>query len=298
MSESTTLTGRVAAPPPAPARRGKPGLGRRLLALPRGLTVGAALLAVFVVVAVFAPLIAPYDPFSLHPPLTPPNSDYLFGTDSLGHDVWSNVVYGARVSLTFAFGAALVSFVLGVVIGAIPTFFGRWIDDLASRIVEIFLMIPSLFLIITAVALVGAHIVVVVVIVGATIWPANAKIMRAQVLTIKRREYVDAGRVGGLSSTRILFRHIIPNGLGPVIANSSLQMAFAVLTEAGLSFLGLGDPNQASWGQLLNNGQSYLDSAPWIVLAPGVALVLLLLIMHSVGDGIGKLRGGALRGVS
>jgi peptide/nickel transport system permease protein len=290
MSESAA----VSAPPAAAAmpQRIKPGLIRRLMALPRGLTVGLVLLSVFVVVAIFAPLIAPYDPFSLHPPLTPPNAEYLLGTDSLGHDVWSNVVYGARVSLTFAFGAALVSFVLGVVIGAIPTFFGRWIDDLASRIVEIFLMIPSLFLIITAVALLGANIVVVVIIVGATIWPANAKIMRAQVLTIKRREYVDAGRVGGLSSTRILFRHVIPNGVGPVIANSSLQMAFAVLTEAGLSFLGLGDPNRASWGQLLNNGQSYLDSAPWIVLAPGIALVLLLLVMHAVGDGIGQLRGG------
>lgn len=290
------VTGTVSVPvAPGPA---EPGLFRRALALPRGITVGGLLLAAFVVVAVFAPMIAPYDPFSLHPPLTPPNSEYLLGTDSIGHDVWSNVVYGARVSLTFAFGAALVSFVLGVIIGSIPTFFGRWVDDLASRIVEIFLMIPSLFLIITAVALLGAHIVVVVIIVGATIWPANAKIMRAQVLTIKRREYVDAGRVGGLSPTRILFRHVIPNGLGPVIANSSLQMAFAVLTEAGLSYLGLGDPNQPSWGQLLNNGQSYLDSAPWIVLAPGVALALLLLVMHSVGDGIGKLRGSALGGAA
>lgn len=258
--------------------------------LPKGITVGGPLLLLLTAVAVLAPVLSPYDPFALNPPLEAPGAAHLLGTDSLGHDVLSNLLYGARVSLAFAFGAAFVSFVLGVVVGSIPAYFGRWVDDVVSRAVEVYIMVPNLFLIITAVALLGANIVIVVVIVGLTIWPANAKIMRAQVLTIKRRQYVEAGQVAGLSAWRILARHVIPNGVGPVIANSSLQMAFAVLTEAGLSFLGLGDPNQASWGQLLNDGQSYLDTAPWIVLAPGVALMILLLTMHAVGDGLAQWR--------
>lgn len=262
----------------------------KVIARRPGLLFGGLVLAVFVIIAVFADLLAPHDPFALFPPLSAPGGDHLLGTDPLGHDVMSVMLVGSRVSLVFALGAALLSFVLGVVVGAVPTYRGGLADDLASRAVEVILMIPNLFLIITAVALTGANLTVVVIIVGATIWPANAKIMRAQVLTLKNRGYVDAARVAGLRGGTILRRHIIPNGVGPVIANSSLQMAYAVLTEAGLSFLGLGDPNHPSWGQLLHGGQAYLATAPWIVVAPGLALVVLLLAMHLLSDGIADLR--------
>src|SRR5687768_13138483 len=179
---------------------------------------GAVLLGIVTLAAILAPLIAPYDPFSLHRPLQPMSSAHWLGTDPIGHDILSMIIWGGRVSLAFAFGAAALSLAVGVVMGAIPGYFGGIVDDIFSRFFETF--------------------------------------------------------------------HVIPNGLAPVIANSTLQMAYAVLTEAGLSFLGLGDVNQVSWGQILNAGQGYVRSAPWIVISPGLAIMTLLLGLHLVGDGV------------
>jgi peptide/nickel transport system permease protein len=257
----------------------------RFLAQPFAVA-GLFLLGIVAAAAVFAPLIAPYDPFALNPPLQQPGSAHWLGTDPLGRDVLSQIIWGGRVSLAFAFGAAALSLAVGVVMGAIPGYLGGIVDDVFSRFLETFLVIPRLFLIILIVALLGSNLLFVIVVMGLTMWPQNAKIMRAQVLTIKKRGYVQAAIAAGVSPLPIIFRHVIPNGLAPVIANSTLQMAYAVLTEAGLSFLGLGDPNVTSWGQILNAGQSYVRSAPWIVISPGLAIMTLLLGLHLVGDGV------------
>lgn len=293
MTEPATLgLGLTEAPAAAldlEAQRGR-GLraALRRFAHERSAVAGLVLLLVVVACAVLAPVIAPYDPLALHRPLLGPSPEFLLGTDQLGRDVLSFTLWGARVSLTFALGAAAISVVVGVIVGAIPAYVGGVTDDVASRVVELFLMIPRLFLIITVVAILGNSLVFVVAVIGLTIWPSNAKIMRAQVLTLKRRAFVMASVSAGSRPLTVLFRHVVPNGIAPVIANSTLQMASAVVTEAGLAFLGLSDPNYPSWGQLLNQAQSYLTTAPWLAVVPGVALVILLLALHLVGDGVAR----------
>ena len=249
--------------------------------------IGLIILAVMLVMAIFAPVICPGNPiFSVGVPLQAPGGEFLLGTDYLGRDVWAMLVWGSRVSIIFAFGASLLSLLVGIVLGALSGYIGGWLDDLMCRIFELFYIIPRTFLVILMVAFFGSSISLMVIIVGLTIWPSNAKIMRAQVLTLKRRGYVQAAGVAGGSKLGILFRHIVPNGMGPVLSNSVLQMAQAVLTEASLSFLGLGDPNQASWGLILNAGQRNISTAPWLVIAPGVALALLLLAFNLIGTAL------------
>ena len=210
------------------------------------------------------------------------------GTDYLGRDVWAMLVWGSRISIIFAFGASLLSLIVGIVLGALSGYIGGWFDDLMCRIFELFYIIPRTFLVILMVAFFGSSVGLMVIIIGITIWPSNAKIMRAQVLTLKSRGYVQAGNVAGGTKLGILFKHIVPNGMGPVLSNSILQMAQAVLTEASLSFLGLGDPNRASWGLILNAGQKHINSAPWLVIYPGIALALLLLAFNLIGTALHK----------
>jgi peptide/nickel transport system permease protein len=256
---------------------------------------GLVLLALMILVAVLAPRLAPASPTAFFDTFANPGRVYLLGTDHLGRDILSMMIWGTRISLMFAFVAAGISLVIGVGLGAIPGYYGGWIDDLFSRFFDVFIMIPRLFLIILLVALFGSNVLFAILVIGLTIWPSNAKIMRAQVLTLKERGYVHASRVAGRSSIGILLGHVIPNGLGPVIANSTLQMAYAVLTEASLSFLGLGDPNTPSWGQVLNAGQNYIQTAWWMVTFPGVALMMLLLALHLVGDGVSLVLNPRLR---
>ena len=252
-------------------------------------TIGLIILAVMWILAMFAPVICPGSPlFSVGAPLQAPGGDFLMGTDYLGRDVWAMLVWGSRVSIIFAFGASLLSLLVGIVLGALSGYIGGWLDDLMCRIFELFYIIPRTFLVILMVAFFGSSIGLMVIIVGLTIWPSNAKIMRAQVLTLKRRGYVQAADVAGGGRLSILFRHIVPNGMGPVLSNSVLQMAQAVLTEASLSFLGLGDPNQASWGLILNAGQRNISTAPWLVIYPGIALALLLLAFNLIGTALHK----------
>ena len=249
--------------------------------------IGLCILTVMLVLAIFAPVICPGNPiFSVGVPLQAPGQDFLLGTDYLGRDVWAMLVWGSRVSIIFAFGASVLSLLVGIVLGALSGYIGGWLDDLMCRVFELFYIIPWRFLVILMVDFFGYYISLKVIIVGLTIWPSNAKIMRAQVLTLKRRGYVQAADVAGGTKLSILFRHIVPNGMGPVLSNSVLQMAQAVLTEASLSFLGLGDPNQASWGLILNAGQRNISTAPWLVIAPGIALALLLLAFNLIGTAL------------
>jgi peptide/nickel transport system permease protein len=250
-----------------------------------GAVAGLALLVAAILIAVAAPMLAPHAPTALQPQtLQPPGRGFPLGTDQVGRDILSNLIFGTRISLIFALGVAGVSLVIGVVLGALPGYFGGWVDDLVSRIIEIFLMIPQFVLVITVVALFGNSIGYTIVIVGLTIWPSNARIMRAQVLTLKRRAFVRAIEASGAGPWRILFRHILPNGMQPVIANSTLQMAYAILFEASVSFFGLGDPNVVSWGKMLFLANLH-KSAWWMAVFPGLCILVLVLAFNLVGDG-------------
>lgn len=255
---------------------------RRRMAL-----LGLALVVAVGLVAALAPVIAPYGAnHETSTILAPPSWEHLLGTDNLGRDVFSRIVWGARISFAFGFVVAGISLAVGVAVGAIAGYFGGWIDDVLSRVVEIFIMLPSLFLLIVVGAVIGHSLLIIMVACGLTLWPINARLTRAQVLSLKHEPYVEAARAGGVGHLRTLFGHILPNGIHPVIANSTLQIASAIILEASLSFLGVGDPNVSSWGQILKSGQSYLSNAPWITAAPGVAIFLFVFAFNVGGDGL------------
>lgn len=249
--------------------------------------IGAFVLTLLFMVAIFAPIISPGDPlYSVGSPIQKPSGEHFFGTDEIGRDVWAMVIWGSRVSMQFALGAAGLSLIIGVVLGALSGYIGGLFDDLLSRTFEIFYVIPVTFLIILMVAIFGSNVSLMIAIVGLTIWPTNARIMRAQVLTLKDRSFVHAADVAGSGKLTILFKHIVPNGIGPVLTNSMLQMAQAVLIEASLSFLGLGDPSVASWGKILQSGQGHISSAPWLVLIPGFVIAMMLLSFNLLGTAL------------
>jgi peptide/nickel transport system permease protein len=249
---------------------------------------GLILLLLVVLPAIFAPLLAPDDPFALgaKPFLRPGAAGHPLGTDHLGRDVLSQILFGARISLEVGLVAAGIAAVVGIVIGSISGFFGGWIDLLLSRVTDMFLIIPAFFLIIIVVATLGSGILYVMVVIGLTSWPANARLMRAQVLTLRERTFIHGLTALGESRARILTRHIVPNGIQPVITNSTLLIASAVLTEASLSFLGLGDPNKASWGRMIYEGRTSILTAWWPSIFPGVAMVLTVLAFYLIGDGL------------
>lgn len=249
---------------------------------------GLILLLLVVIPAVFAPVFAPDDPFALgaKPFLRPGSAGHPLGTDHLGRDVLSQILYGARISLEVGLVAAGIAAIVGIIVGSVSGYFGGWLDLLLSRVTDMFLIIPAFFLIIIVVATLGSGILYVMVVIGLTSWPANARLMRAQVLTLRERTFIHGLTALGESRFRILTRHIIPNGIQPVITNSTLLIASAVLTEASLSFLGLGDPNKASWGRMIYDGRTSILTAWWPSIFPGVAMVLTVLAFYLIGDGL------------
>ena len=224
-----------------------------------------------------------------------PSLAHPLGTDHLGRDVMSGVVWGTRVSLVFGVVVALISAALGLVLGAVSGYFGGPLDDVASRLFELILAIPGLFVIILVVTLFGSNLVYTMFVVGMWVWPSNARIMRAQVLSGKQRDYVVAAVLLGASHARILFRHVIPNSMPPLIANSTLQIGFAIALEAGLSFIGLGDPNVVSWGQMLNAAQSRYATAWWMAVFPGLAISILVLGFNLLGDAAARILNPQMR---
>lgn len=258
--------------------------------------VGLVLLLFILFVAVFAPAIAPYDPYALVGNLLqPPSKAHILGTDNLGRDVFSRVVYGTRVSLLIGTVAATISGVLGTIVGAIAGYFGGRTDAILSEVIDIVLMIPTFFLILITVALLGSSMLNVMVIIGLTSWPGNARLMRSQALSLRTRTFVQAARASGESEWRILKRYIIPNGIFPVVSNTTMQVASAILTEASLSFLGLGDPNVVSWGQMIFNGRTYIASAWWVAAFPGFAIVITVATFYMIGDGLNRVLNPKLR---
>jgi peptide/nickel transport system permease protein len=282
-----------------------PATARAVRGVVRSLT-GLASLGVLVCIAalaLLAPVLGLPDPggmdFALY---LPPGADHWMGTDNYGRDIFSRVVWGARVALAVAIGAAALSILLGSVLGAIAGYYGGLIDGLLSRVFDIFLLIPTFFLILLIVALFGASLPLTILAIALTTWPRSARIMRAQVLSLKSRVYVQAALAAGAPHGWVILRHVIPNGMAPIVTDGTILMGMAILTEAGLSFLGLGDQNLVSWGGMIFEGQRHLRLAPWMSIAPGVALLLLVASLNLLGDSLNlalnpqmRLRGGAPR---
>lgn len=254
----------------------------------RQLTAGLILLLGLLTLLVGAPWISPQDPYYYGPDVlaAPGDPNHPLGTNHLGQDILSMLIYGVRTSLKVAVGAASISAVVGVLIGGIAGFFGGKVDAVLSEVINVFMMLPSFFLVLLVVALFGSSITNVMICIGLTTWPSNARLMRAQALSLRQRTFVQAARAMGESRPQILFKYIIPNGIFPVIANTTLGMAGAILTEAGLSFLGLGDPNIISWGQMIFAGKTYLTTAWWLSAFAGVATALTVLTFYLLGDGL------------
>lgn len=239
--------------------------------------------------AVFAPLIAPFDPNELHLDaiLKAPCSEFPLGTDRLGRDVLSRLLYGGRVSLWVGFVAVGISISIGALLGLVSGYFGGLVDEIVMRFVDIMLCFPSFFLILAVVAFLEPSLFNIMVVIGLTSWMGVARLVRAETLTLREREFVSAARLAGTSTWRIMTRHILPNAMAPVTISAILGVGGAILIESGLSFLGLGvQPPQASWGNMLMDGKSVIEEASWLSLFPGLAILITVLGYNLLGESL------------
>ncbi|MFH1709546.1 MAG: ABC transporter permease [bacterium] len=249
---------------------------------------GLVILSTFVLLAVFAPLIAPYGPSDIiEDSIASPSLDHIFGTDDLGRDILSRLFYGGRVSLSVAVIAVTVSLTIGVFLGSISGYYGGILDEIIMRFTDIMLSFPTIFLILAIQSVLTPSIFNVMIVIGATSWMGIARLVRGEFLALKEREFVEAARAIGCSNLRIIFRHILPNSLSPIIVAGTLGMAGAILTESAISFLGLGvQPPMPSWGNMLMDSQSYLLDAPWMAVIPGMVIVLAVLSLYFIGEAL------------
>jgi peptide/nickel transport system permease protein len=265
---------------PEPRRRWK-------LSANLSLSIGLVLVAIPSLTAILAPLLTHADPMALGPEsLLPPSSVHFMGTDDLGRDEFARVLYGGRISLMVGLFSALIAVSVGTLIGTVAGYFGGGIDDLLMRFTEVFQIIPRFLLAIVVVALLGGGQGKIILIIGLLSWPGTARVIRSQLLVIRGEEFVSAATMSGASSARIIIRHILPNVLPFIIISASLQTAAGVLVESYLSFLGLGDPSQPSWGLLLQQAQLYLQQAWWMSAFPGTFLSMTILGLNLIGDGL------------
>ena len=250
--------------------------------------LGLIILLLLTVTALIGPLIAPFDPEDLEigRRATAPNSMYWVGTDELGRDVFSRAVTATRVSLLVGIIAAGVSTLVGILVGSLSGFFGGWLDHILMRITEVFQVVPQFFLAVVLVALFGASVLNIIVAIALLTWPIIARLTRSEFLSLKSRQYVDAAYLGGASNTRLIFREILPNAMGPIIVSATLLVGRAMLTEAGLSFLGLGDPSRISLGVMLYQSRPFVQFAWWAALFPGMMIFLAVLSTNLIGDGL------------
>lgn len=259
--------------------------------------VGLVFIGAIVFLAVFSPIIARYSPNDI-PSFRdekqirlPPSSKYLFGTDFVGHDIYSQIIYGSSAALFVGFGAAAISMSLAILVGLVSGYYGGLVDNILMRITEVFLVIPFflillIFLKVVIVGLGGGGLTIVIVIIGLFSWSANARYIRGEVLRVKQYEYVEASKSLGASGTRIIFRHILPNVLHVIIVLTTLQIATAILVEAGVSFLGFGDPNAITWGQQLQRASEAVKAAWWEGIFPGIFITILVLGFSLLGNGL------------
>jgi peptide/nickel transport system permease protein len=251
--------------------------------------IGIAVLVMLLCMALFAGLIAPGDPFATSRQVfLPPSGAHPFGTDDLGRDLYRSVVHGTRASLLVGLVTAAIATVIGAVVGAFAGYFGGFVDDILMRLTELFQVVPRFFLVLITVALFGSGIRLIILLLGLTYWPGTARLLRGQVLSLRHREHVVAARAIGVREPVILVRHVLPLALPPIITLSALTVGGAILVEAGLSFLGLGDRNVVSWGALLNDAQQFVRRAWWLSAFPGLAITLTVLGMNLLADGLNE----------
>lgn len=253
----------------------------------RAAVAGLAIVVVIGAIALAGPLLYPRTPFALAgTPFLPPFGQYWLGTDMLGRDVAAGIIHGARTSLLIALVATFCAVVFGAMMGGLSGYFGGRLDQILMRITELFQTIPSFVLAIVLVAILGPSIRNVIIAIALISWPAMARLVRGEFLATRSREFVQGCIVMGMSDLRIILRHVLPNCLSPIIVAGSLMVATAILTESGLSYLGLGDPNVMSWGFMIGAGRGFLQSAWWLSAFPGVAILLTVLAINLVGDGL------------
>ncbi|WP_291441225.1 ABC transporter permease [Desulfovibrio sp.] len=262
----------------------KNALGRHAMLL-----IGLFIVLGMSLAALLAPAIAPHNPDALHLNniLEPPSSRFWLGTDRLGRDVFSRLLYGGRVSLWVGFVAVGISISIGTTLGLISGYFRRWVDEAIMRAVDIMLCFPSFFLILAVIAFLEPDLTNIMIVIGLTSWMGVTRLVRAETLSLREREFVDAARLAGSSTRKILFYHILPNALAPVLITATLGVAGAILVESSLSFLGLGvQPPTASWGNMLMEGKAVIESAPWLSVYPGLAILVTVLGYNLLGESL------------
>jgi len=249
---------------------------------------GVVVVALFVV-SLLSPWLATYDPnaIDLKNVLSPPSGDHLFGTDQLGRDVMSRMIGGAGISLKVGFVATGIAIVIGAILGALAGYYGRWVDAVIMRFVDIMLCFPSFFLILAVIAILEPSIWNIMIVIGLTSWMGITRLVRADFISLKERDFVQAARAVGASDFRIIFRHILPNAMASVLVAATLGVAGAILTESALSFLGIGvQPPTPSWGNILTAGKNNIDIAWWLSFYPGIAILITVLGYNLLGEGI------------
>jgi peptide/nickel transport system permease protein len=251
--------------------------------------VGLGVICILVIFAVFAPLIAPHPPDEIDTALrgAGPSAEYPLGNDDVGRDILSRIIYGSRIALIVGLGATAIAVTIGVTVGATAGYFGGRVDFLLSRLVDTLMAFPLLALLLTLSAVFGPSLRNVVIVIGLTVWASYARLVRAEVLSLREQDFILAARASGAGDRRIIFRHIVPNALGPVIVIASLAVGGVIILESALSFLGLGVSRPtASWGTMLSDGREHIRNYPHIAIAPGIAITITVLSFNLVGDGL------------
>lgn len=287
----------------APARGVLPGLlhsagsAVRALLRTRHGAVGLSILVLMAMVALGAPWITPFGPFQQTPhSLAPPGGDYYFGTDNVGRDIFSMVVYGTRASLAIGFGAAFAALLVGGTVGILAGYFRGAVEAVLMRVTELFQTLPVIMFVLFAVALFGSSFLLLIVAVTLAIWPVEARLVYGQYIKLREREFVAAARVIDMPTWHIVLREILPNAMQPVVVQVALDASIAILIEAGLGFLGLSDANMISWGQLLFTAQDHMDTAWWMSLFPGAAICLAVIAFNLFADGVNEMADARSRG--
>lgn len=250
---------------------------------------GLFLVVALILIALCAKLIAPYDPIQIYlkESLRPPSLKHLMGTDVLGRDIFSRIIYGARASLIIGVVATSISLVIGVLIGAISGFYGGWLDSILMRVTDVFFAFPFFLLAIAIMTFLGPSFINIFIALGVVGWTNYARLVRGQVMSVKESDYVEAAHAVGAKNARIIWKHIMPNTLAPIIVYTTMNVGGVILAEAGLSFLGIGvQPPSPSWGLMLSEASNFIFNAPWMVIWPGVAIFLTVLGYNLLGDGL------------
>ena len=251
--------------------------------------LGAAIILLFTLAAIFAPFLSPYDPAAINLPnrLAPPSLAHLFGTDDIGRDLFTRVMYGGRISLMIGVAPSLISLIFGAAMGLVAGYFGGKVDFFIMRLADVMLAFPSLLLAMVVMYIIGPTLLNLFIALSIISWGGTARVVRAQTLSLKEKEFVEAARSMGVKRSAIMIRHILPNCLPSLIVLFTLDIPAAILSEASLSFLGIGaQPPTASWGLMVNAGKKYAYNCPWLILAPGLAILLIVMAFNFLGDGL------------